>query len=194
MNCKYASTCTRRYAPTCILLYLAKWYWRMQVGAYLPCWCVFAGRLVRICHVGAYSLCWCVISKVGLYILNVASYILNVEYLVIWRSIHLKKNHMINICSFAHFLMSSFWEEIAQIRSKDRNCCWRKVSFILWKLAQNPYNSYLFCKMMSLNLCMLTMQSNCSEHRPKYLTLHLSRSLPTRSWTYLINVQIIYKR
>ena len=117
MNCKYASTCTRRYAPTCILLYLAKWYWRMQVGAYLPCWCVFAGRLVRICHVGAYSLCWCVISKVGLYILNVASYILNVEYLVIMRSIHR--------CQFSLYLshQGNIWLSLSKT-SRDRKSRW----------------------------------------------------------------------
>ena len=84
-----------------------------------PCWCVFAGRLVRICHVGAYSPCWCVISQVGSYILNVASYILNVEYLLIWRSIHSRTcihafhpmgwNVSVWYCCTAHYVIVDQW-------------------------------------------------------------------------------------
>ena len=37
-------------APTCILLYLAKWYRRMQVGAYSPCWVICACCIVLAVH------------------------------------------------------------------------------------------------------------------------------------------------
>ena len=140
MNCKYASTCTRRYAPTCILLYLAKWYWRMQVGAYLPCWCVFAGRLVRICHVGAYSPCWCVISQVGSYILNVASYILNVEYLVIWRSIADWLGCMVWVCtlslrpcSYTLSTETALCLTTARVRILARACEKVASDFVVWR-------------------------------------------------------------